>query len=78
MFVFVFVFFHYFQKCTLYFCIFFGIFPFLHRLHFVPLYFSFFRHAVKEQNRESTNAWLYFFIFWVCILYFNDYRVNSL
>ena len=48
----IFCMFHYFQKCTLYFC----IFPFLHRLHFVLSYFPFFRHAVKEQNRKSTNV----------------------
>jgi hypothetical protein len=42
--------------------------------------FSFFRHAVKQQNRESTNVCcislllmilppsvLYFFVIWVCI-----------
>jgi hypothetical protein len=36
--------------------LFFCMFPLIHRLHFVLLYFSFFWHALKEQNRESTNV----------------------
>ena len=55
----IFVFFWYFSitsKNALCIFVFFCIFPFLHRLHFVLLYFSFFRHAVKEQNGEFTNV----------------------
>ena len=64
------------QKCNLYFCIFFWYFPTLHRLHFVLLYFfSFFRHAVKEQNRESINVCCIFLLLIilpcsVCVLFF--------
>ena len=56
-FLYFFVFFPLRPKMQFVFLYVFCIFPVLHRLHFVPfVFFSFFRHAVKEQNRESINA----------------------
>ena len=82
-FLYFFVFSHYVQKCNLYFCIFFLYFSSPSQIALCPfVFFAFFRHAVKEQNRESINVCcifllliilpcsvLYFFVIWSCIFF---------
>ena len=76
----IFVFLHYVQKCNLYFCMFFVFFQSFTDCTLSFCIFSFFRHAVKEQNRESINVCCIFlllmifphyccivFVIWTCI-----------
>ena len=83
--IFVFlVFFHYVQKMQFVFLYFFFVFFQSSQIALCPfVFFAFFRHAVKEQNRESINVCcifllliilpcsvLYFFGNWSCIFCF--------
>ena len=72
-FVFFFVFFHYVQKCNLYFCIFFVFFQSFTDCTLSFCIVAFFRHAVKEQNRESINVCCIFLLLIILpcsVLYF--------
>ena len=84
-----FVFFHYFQKCTLYFCIF---SLFFHYFTDCTLSFCIFRSLDMPSKNKTANPPMYvvcpfccwfcplnvvFFVIWVCIFFwgiFNDYR----
>ena len=72
-FLYFFVFFHYIQKCNLYFCIFL-YFSNPSQIALCPfVFFLFFRHAVKEQNRESINVCCIFLLLIILpcsVLYF--------